>query len=240
MMEGGSQITKIDLPIINFTNIGQGGKARATEAEKLIDAFTQVGFCLISNVPDYHQDQIFEAIKFFYYGTTSEERLDQLATKSFNRKNDNLYRGLFPLIPGKLSFKEGYDMGPLNRGQETPEERAERLKNVFYGDTPRLNFPGEPERQSKVEEFYKVMEHHYGVLDKAAYTMMQLIAEAGQADSHYFAKTFEPYANNTYRLIMYPNREIKDIPKGAFLQDGRSKYDQKARIFNLFYLFFIF
>ena len=161
--------------------------------------------------------------RFFYYGTSSDERFDQLATKSFNRQNDNLYRGLFPLIPGKLSFKEGYDMGPLNFENESKEERNERLKNVFYGDTPRLDFPNEPERQEKVEAFYKVTEKHYSILDKAAYTMMQLIAEAGQADSHYFAKTFEPYANNTYRLIMYPHRNIEDIPKGAFLEDGRSK-----------------
>ena len=160
--------------------------------------------------------------RFFYYGTSSQERFDQLATKSFNRQNDNLYRGLFPLIPGKLSFKEGYDMGPLNYGKETLEERTERLKNPFYGDTPRLKFPNEPERQSKVEALYQVIQDHYGVLDRAAYTMMQLIAEAGDENSDYFAKTFEPYANNTYRLIMYPNREVKDIPKGAFLSDGRT------------------
>ena len=113
-------------------------------------------------------------------------------------------------------------MGPLNYGKETLEERTERLKNPFYGDTPRLKFPNEPERQSKVEALYQVIQDHYGVLDRAAYTMMQLIAEAGDENSDYFAKTFEPYANNTYRLIMYPNREVKDIPKGAFLSDGRT------------------
>ena len=63
-MGGGQKLPdEIKLPIIDFANIGKGGRARANEAEKLIDAFTQVGFCLISNVPDYKQDQIFEAIK---------------------------------------------------------------------------------------------------------------------------------------------------------------------------------
>ena len=91
-------------------------------------------------------------------------------------------------------------MGPLTYPNESSEEKTERLENPFYGDTPRLDFPNEPERQSKVEAFYQVIQKHYGILDQAAYTMMQLIAEAGDEASDYFAKTFEPYANNTYRL----------------------------------------
>ena len=79
-----------------------------------------------------------------------------MAHKSFNRKNDNLYRGLFPLIPGKLSHKEGYDMGPFNYGPETPQEKQERNLNPFYGDTPKLQFPLDKERQNKTDEFYKV------------------------------------------------------------------------------------
>ena len=34
-----------------------------------------------------------------------QERLDQLALTEFNPKNKNVYRGLFPLIEGKLSHK---------------------------------------------------------------------------------------------------------------------------------------
>ena len=64
-MGGGQKLPEeIKLPIIDFANITQANsKSRANEAQKLIDAFTQVGFCLIANVPNYQQDQIFEAIK---------------------------------------------------------------------------------------------------------------------------------------------------------------------------------
>ena len=79
-----------------------------------------------------------------------------MAHKSFNRKNDNLYRGLFPLIPGKLSFKEGYDIGPLDFGSETAEQKKERLINPFYGDTPRLKFPEDSKRQKDAEKMYQV------------------------------------------------------------------------------------
>lgn len=95
-------------------------------------------------------------LRFFYYGTSPEERFEQLATKGFNRKNDNLVRGLFPLIPGKLSHKEGYDMGPMCHGNESPEEMLERNKNPFIADTPRLVFPDDQDKQSQADQMYKV------------------------------------------------------------------------------------
>lgn len=176
-MGGGQKFpTAIDLPVIDFANVysSQGSK-RASEAENLINAFTKFGFCLISNLPDYDLEQVYKAIKYyvifnqrllfhtffhwrwFYYQTTSEERFDQLAHKSFNKKNENLYRGLFPLIPGKLSHKEGYDMGPFNFGPESLEEKEERMKNPFYGDTPKLKFDGDAQRQAQADDFYQVM-----------------------------------------------------------------------------------
>lgn len=79
-----------------------------------------------------------------------------MAIKSFNRENDNNYRGLFPLIPGKLSHKEGYDMGEIDFGTETDEEKLERIKNPIYGDTPKLKFPNDPVRQKKSDDFYQV------------------------------------------------------------------------------------
>ena len=94
--------------------------------------------------------------RFFYYGTTTEERFEQLATKGFNPKNENLVRGLFPLIPGKLSHKEGYDMGPIEYENETPEEKTKRNKNPFIADTPKLSFPNDIERQRQVDNLYYV------------------------------------------------------------------------------------
>ena len=94
-------------------------------------------------------------LRFFYYGTSPEERFEQLATKGFNRKNDNLVRGLFPLIPGKLSHKEGYDMGPMEFN-ESPEEMLQRNKNPFIADTPRLVFPDDQDRQRQADQMYKV------------------------------------------------------------------------------------
>ena len=145
-----------------------------------------------------------------------------MATKSFNKNNENVYRGLFPLIPGKLSHKEGYDMGKFNFGPETEEERAERIRNPILGDTPRLKFPNDAKRQEEADFFYSVMEKHKNLLEDAGNTLMSLIAEAGGEKTDFFAHMFKPHPHHTYRTIMYPYRDEKDIPKGAFLQDGRS------------------
>jgi hypothetical protein len=84
----------------------------------------------------------------------SKERYDQLSIREFNPKNPNIYRGIFPLIEGKLSHKEGYDMGE-DFSQESEEERMSRSLNPMMGDTPRLRLSGE--RQEQAEKFYEVI-----------------------------------------------------------------------------------
>ena len=61
-MDLGRKMNNIELPIINFNNVFQS-ETRGLESQKLIDAFTEVGFCLISNVPDYNQNEVLEVIR---------------------------------------------------------------------------------------------------------------------------------------------------------------------------------
>ncbi len=54
----------IDLPIINFENVySDNQECRLKEALQLVDAFTKYGFCLISNLPNYNEAEVFEATK---------------------------------------------------------------------------------------------------------------------------------------------------------------------------------
>ena len=82
--------------------------------------------------------------------TTKEDRFDQLSMKGFNPKNPNIYRGLFPTEKGKLSWKEGYDMGS-NKFTDLASN-----DNPFYGATPKLHFPGNKRLDNDAKEFYKV------------------------------------------------------------------------------------
>ena len=61
-MDLGRKMNNIELPIINFNNVFRS-ETRGLESQKLIDAFTEVGFCLISNVPNYDQNEVLEAIR---------------------------------------------------------------------------------------------------------------------------------------------------------------------------------
>lgn len=86
----------------------------------------------------------------FYHEVPERVKMDQLATKSFNQRHPNIYRGYFPLVPGQLSHKQGYDLGPVIKpGDVLPGEEG----NPFTEETPRLRLP---DKCKEVERFYEV------------------------------------------------------------------------------------
>ena len=60
-------------------------------------------------------------------------------------------------------------------------------------------------------------------LTKAADDLMSLVAEAGGAESDYFASMFGSIPLHTYRPIHYPKR-VADIPENGYLPDGSSEW----------------
>ena len=138
----------ISLPKIDFSALGASPEARAAELTKLLDCFSGVGFCLVSGVPGYSEKDLFEAVRWFYYDVTEAERYDQLATKAFNSKNDNHYRGYFPFKKGMLSHKQGYDISQTI--EDPPEEFAD---NPLMEVTPRLKLEG---REQELDKFHEV------------------------------------------------------------------------------------
>ena len=71
--------------------------------------------------------------------------------------------------------------------------------------------------------YLKVMYRHKTILCKVANDLMFMIAEAGAESSEYFNDLFDELSLHTLRTIMYPVRK-DNIPEGAFLPDGRSKF----------------
>ena len=53
----------IELPIVDFKHVLSDGEARKSESNKLVDAFSNVGFCLVTNLPEYDESEVFEAIR---------------------------------------------------------------------------------------------------------------------------------------------------------------------------------
>ncbi len=140
----------IDLPVIDVSDRNLAlGKTRKAATDKLIECFSSVGFCLITGVEQegYDADELLKWTKWFHDELPEDVKLEQLATKAFNSKNKNLYRGYFPLQEGSLSYKKGYDFGP-----DLPDEGVQE-GNPFRQKTPRLNIPG---KEGTLKEFYQV------------------------------------------------------------------------------------
>ena len=66
------------------------------------------------------------------------------------------------------------------------------------------------------------MYRHRSLVHKTADLIMSLIAEAGGENPNFFDKMFQSAPMHTYRPLRYPKR-VDNIPKGAYLSDGRSE-----------------
>ena len=216
-----SKLPIIDLPIINYEEAFFNGK-KDQEASKLIEAFTEYGFCLLSGLDKtgYDKAELKKCVQWFYSDVSSKERFEQLAFKGFNPNNSNIWRGLFPTEEGKMSWKEAYDLGNPDVGNDAT------LDPCFFRNSV-LKFPSDPHLQAEADHFYNVMYKHFEMLNEVGRNLMSLIAFAAGVDEDYFVKMVEcdpahPYIDeSTMRMIKYPKRNTENIPKKAILEDGR-------------------
>ena len=73
-----------------------------------MEQMSSVGFCLITNIPGFDEEELFKAVKAFHDIPLAERM--KIALQHFNSKNKNTYRGFFPFLVGDVSLKEMYDM----------------------------------------------------------------------------------------------------------------------------------
>jgi isopenicillin N synthase-like dioxygenase len=69
---------------------------------------SDLGFCYITNVKDFKEDELLDAIKAFHNLPVDFKM--KMAPKHFNPENSNIFKGYFPFIENDPSFKEFYDM----------------------------------------------------------------------------------------------------------------------------------
>ncbi len=143
-----SDVPAIDLQVINVSEAFLADPANKRKTmEMFVECFSTVGFCLITGLEDYDTDALLRWTKWFHCQVPEDIKLEQLATRGFNPKNSNLYRGYFPLVEGSLSYKQGYDLGP------DFSDEALQEGNPFRQKTPRLCMPG---REDELKTFYEV------------------------------------------------------------------------------------
>lgn len=199
----------IQLPVVR---LNQTGPQRAEESRKLLEAFHNYGFCLVSDVPGYRAEEAWALAHWFFYTLTTDQKMS-LATKGFAKENRNVYRGYFPVQPGHLSCKEGFEAG-----EDVESATAGREDNPLLEPTPFPNFEGLEADCARFRSRLYSLRH---VLAAAADTIMQMIAESGGEDKDYFYPMFHGGTPlSTYRIIRYPKR-VDAIPAQARLADGR-------------------
>ncbi len=64
------------------------------------------------------------------------------------------------------------------------------------------------------------MRSHCRLMEKNAYLMLELIAEAGAEGPDFFDHMFQEVSGHTLRPLFYPQRK-DNIAQGAYLPDGR-------------------
>ncbi|XP_050703570.1 uncharacterized protein LOC126989063 [Eriocheir sinensis] len=112
------------LPVIDLSLAK--GHTRAGLVKELHEALTTVGFIYLKNVDGYDEEALLRHSKWFF-SLPMEQRM-AISKKSFNPKCSNEYRGYFPVIPGAVSHKEAFEIGPK---QGKPKEGLISLEEKF-------------------------------------------------------------------------------------------------------------
>ena len=121
-----------------------------------------LGFLVLSNIPDYNEEKLFEHAKWFW--RLPAEVKERLYKKHFKEENPNHYRGLAPFVANDPSHKELYEIG-WDYAQVSEEERGYSL----HEETPW------PECQGG-QEFKSFMTWHFNMMHKLALKIMSHIA----------------------------------------------------------------
>ena len=85
-----SELPFFEIPVVDILKLRADDVAeKSFESQKLVEAFTQIGFCLLKNmdVVGYNREKIWEFVQWFYYHTSFEEREQQLGIQGMSTYN---------------------------------------------------------------------------------------------------------------------------------------------------------
>nr|XP_053648532.1 1-aminocyclopropane-1-carboxylate oxidase-like [Cherax quadricarinatus] len=197
-------MSKKELPVIDLRLAK--GSTRGSLVRQLREALTTVGFIYLTGVDGYDENELLRLTRWFF-SLPLEDRM-KISRKCFNPECKNEYRGYFPVIPGEVSHKEGFEIGPK---MDTEPMNPESLKTKM--DTEPMN----PDGEITLTNFFQTwMENYHQKMTEAALELLRLIAEGFDAPSDFFTSLFVPRHLSTLRLIHYPART--DAPEWA--RDG--------------------
>lgn len=77
--------------------------------KKMMHMFTTVGFAYCKNIPDWDEAAHLQLVQEFH--NLPQDEKNRLYMHHHNKENNNIYRGLAPILANDPSHKELFDMG---------------------------------------------------------------------------------------------------------------------------------
>ena len=105
---------------------------------------SEIGFLHLKNVPEFDEQDLFEAVKEFH--AMPQSVLHKLKPNHYVQENKNIYRGWFPFLDNDIAHKEFFDMGCPDKSFYCEKQR----KFPLVEETP---FPTEAKYRSITKKY---------------------------------------------------------------------------------------
>ena len=184
------------LPIIDLSPLSSPTSSQdelLNLSKDLYSVFATTGFAYLTNSPISfsHEDVLNLSADFF--AMDSEEKMS-LAKETFKPKNNNSYRGYFPIQPGQQdNLKEGFEVGSSSRKASTS-----RPRHKFNLTEPNV-WPSE----SAFSNGRARLEKLHSELQTLSSTLLSLLAISLDKPADYFTNYLTD-SLSTLRLLHYP------------------------------------
>ena len=177
--------------------------------EQLMFQMSNIGFCLLTNVPGHNEEEMLEAIKAFHQ-IPLEDKM-KLAPNHYCEENKNKFHGYFPFIERDMAHKEFYDIArPMT--DLTPWEYKGAAD--LYEDAPW------PERSSELgidwvkEKFYK----QFYVMHSLSLRLLRALSKGLGKREDYFDPWFKDQCSSVWRGIHYRPRDQSVVLEDPLMQ----------------------
>ncbi|KAK7099649.1 uncharacterized protein [Littorina saxatilis] len=191
------------LPIVDLQKAKDPAQ-RLAVAKQLVHALETVGFLFVDNAEGYESERLLNNARWFFNLSEQEKLL--VSRKLWNRESRNYYRGYFPLQPGEVSFKEGFEIGQDNPSSSNSESRSLSIHPFFTEANlwPSTDTEG-------AHQFHQDLVEHYRVVRNCGAEILRLVSLGCGLEENWFESLFFPDSLSTLRLLHYPVRgEVAD------------------------------
>ncbi|KAF2122980.1 2OG-Fe(II) oxygenase [Lophiotrema nucula] len=193
------------LPVVDVSPLKQPHPSRRDVerlSRQLYDVFATTGFAYLVGLPfSFDHDEIFDVTKEFFAIPLADKM--RLAKHSFKHRNENTYRGYFPIQPHLASdnLKEGFEIG--NPSIDHPSSSSDTRNSLKINLSEPNIWPSKVAftAQARLEEMYVE-------LQMFASKLLSLLAISLGKKADFFSSWLEN-SLSTLRLLHYP-----PVPRG--------------------------